>query len=98
MNTSLVIGVFCFLLIPGAIMVLLHHSIAFLLEKLYESTHCKSDGIVRKLRDASIMGYAEEWWQHLWYWLFFSIRALLVVFGIIFSLCMTSVVTDGCKV
>lgn len=95
MNTSLVIGVFCFLLIPGAIMVLLHHSIAFLLEKLYESTHCKSDGIVRKLRDASIMGYAEEWWQHLWYWLFFSIRALLVVFGIIFSLCMTSVVTDA---
>lgn len=76
-------------------MVGLHHLIAFLIDKLYWSHCCKSDGIVRKLRDATQMGYAEEWWQHLWYWLFFTIRCLLVVFGIIFTLCMTGVVMDA---
>lgn len=60
MNTSLIIGCFCCLIIPGAVLVGLHHLIAFILEKAYASSKVKSDGIIRKLRDASIMGYAEE--------------------------------------
>ena len=95
MNTSLIIYCFCFLLIPGAAFVGLHHLIAFILEKVYKSSKVKSDGIVRKLRDASVIGYAEEWWQHLWYWLFFSIRCALCLFGFIFAICLASSVIDA---
>lgn len=61
MNTSLIIYCFCFLLIPGPLLIGLHCLIAYILEKVYKSDKTKSDGIIRKLRDASIMGYAEEW-------------------------------------
>ena len=95
MNTSLIIAVFCFLLIPGIVLVGLHHLIAFILGKIYWSSKVKSDGIVRMLRDASIMGYAEEWWQHLWYWTFFTIRCAVCLFGFIFALAFTTMVFDA---
>ena len=95
MNTSLIFAVFCFLLIPGAVLVGLHHLIAFILERVYMSSKVKSDGIIRKLRDASIMGYAEEWWQHLWYWTFFTIRCTVCLFGFIFALAFTTMVFDA---
>ena len=95
MNTSLIIAVFCFLLIPGIVLVGLHHLIAFILGKVYLSSKVKSDGIVRMLRDASIMGYAEEWWQKLWYWTFFIIRCAVCLFGFIFALAFTTMVFDA---
>ena len=95
MNTSLIIAVFCFLLIPGIVLVGLHHLIAFILERLYVSDKVKSDGIIKKLRDASIMGYADEWWQKLWYWTFFVIRLTVCFFGIVFSLFMINYVLDA---
>ena len=95
MNTGLIIAVFCFLLIPGIVLVGLHHLIAFILGKVYLSSKVKSDGIVRMLRDASIMGYAEKWWQHLWYWTFFTIRCAVCLFGFIFALGFATMVTDA---
>ena len=95
MNTSLVIGVFCFLIIPGLLLVGIHHLIAFILQRVYWSNKVKSDGIVRQLRDASIMGYAEEWWQHLWYWTFFAIRCAVCLFGFIFALGFATMVGDA---
>ena len=95
MNTVLIIAVFCFLLIPGAVLVGLHHLIAYILERLYFSDKVKSDGIIKKLRDASIMGYADEWWQKLWYWTFFAIRCTVCFFGIAFSIFMIEYVVDA---
>ena len=95
MNTSLIIGCFCCLIIPGVVLVGLHHLIAFILERLYVSDKVKSDGIIKKLRDMSIMGYAEEWWQHLWYWTFFTIRLTVCFFEIVFSLFMINYVLDA---
>ena len=95
MNTSLIIAVFCFLLIPGIVLVGLHHLIAFILEKVYLSSKVKSDGIIRQLCDASIMGYADEWWQKLWYWTFFAIRCTVCSFGIAFSIFMIEYVVDA---
>lgn len=95
MNTSLIIGCFCCLIIPGVVLVGIHHLIAFILERVYMSSKVKSDGIIRKLRDASIIGYAEEWWQYLWYWLFFSIRCALCLFGFTFALCLAGRVFDA---
>lgn len=95
MNTSLIIAVFCFLLIPGIVLVGLHHLIAYILERLYFSDKVKSDGIIKKLRDASIMGYADEWWQKLWYWTFFAIRCTVCFFGIVFSIFMIEYVVDA---
>lgn len=59
------------------------------------SDKIKSDGIVQKLRDASIMGYADEWWQHLWYWTFFTIRCAVCLFGFIFALGLAGVTLDA---
>ena len=95
MNTSLIIGCFCFLIIPGVVLVGLHHLIAFILEIAYMSSKVKSDGIIRTLRDMSIMGYPEEWWQHLWYWTFFAIRCAVCLFGFIFALGFATMVTDA---
>ena len=95
MNTSLIIGVFCFLIIPGLLLVGIHHLIAFILQKVYWSNKVKSDGIVRQLRDASIMGYADIWWQHLWYWTFFAIRCAVCLFGFIFALGFATMVGDA---
>lgn len=86
MNTSSVILLFCIFLIPGLVLVGLHHLIAFILERAYCSPEVKSYGIIRKLRDASIMGFAEEWWQHLWYWTSFAIRCIVCLVGIMLSL------------
>ena len=95
MNTGLIIKCFCFLLIPGAVLVGLHHLIAYILEKVYLSNKVKFDGIVRQLRDASIMGFAEKWWQKLWYWTFFAIRCAVCFFGIVFSIFMIECVVDA---
>lgn len=95
MNTGLIIKCFCFLIIPGAVLVGLHHLIAYILERLYFSDKVKSDGIIKKLRDASIMGYADEWWQKLWYWTFFAIRCTVCFFGIVFSIFMIDSVLDA---
>lgn len=95
MNTSLIIGVFCFLIIPGLALIGIHYVIASILERVYHSDKVKSDGIIRMLRDASIMGYAEEWWQHLWYWTFFTIRCVVCLFGFIFALAFATMVFDA---
>lgn len=95
MNTSLIIWCFCFLIIPGLVLIGLHNLIAFILEKVYRSDKIKSDGIVRMLRDMSIMGYADEWWQHLWYWTFFTIRCAVCLFGFIFALGFATMVFDA---
>lgn len=95
MNISLIIYCFCFLLIPGPLLIGFHCLIAYILEKVYKSDKTKSDGIIRKLRDASIMGYAEEWWQHLWYWLFFTVRCSVCLFGFIFALGFATMVIDA---
>ena len=95
MNTILIIGVFCFLLIPCIVLVGLHHLIAYILEKVYLSNKVKFDGIVRQLRDASIMGFADEWWQKLWYWTFFTIRCAVCLFGFIFALGFAIMVGDA---
>lgn len=95
MNTSLIIYCFCFLLIPGLLLIGLHCLIAHILGKVYWNGKVKSDGIVRKLRDASIMGYAEEWWQHLWYWTFFTIRCAVCLFGFIFAIGFATMVIDA---
>lgn len=95
MNTILIIAVFCFLLIPGAVLVGLHHLIAYILERLYFSDKVKSDGIIKKLCDASITGYADEWWQKLWYWTFFVIRLTVCFFGIVFSIFMIDYVVNA---
>lgn len=95
MNTSLIIGCFCCLIIPGVVLVGIHHLIAFILEKLYWSDKIKSDGIVRMLRDASIMGYADIWWQYLCYWTFFTIRCAVCLFGFIFALGFATMVSDA---
>ena len=54
MNTSLIIGRFCCLIIPGAVLVGIHHLIAFILERAYMSSKVKSDGIIRTLRDCQL--------------------------------------------
>lgn len=95
MNTSLIIRCFCCLIIPGVVLVGIHHLIAFILEIAYMSSKVKSDGIIRTLRDMSIMGYAEEWWQHLWYWTFFVIRLTVCLFGFIFALGLAGVTLDA---
>ena len=97
MNTSLIIGVFCFLIIPGLLLIGIHHLIAFILQKVYCSNKVRFDGIgiVRQLRDASIMGFADEWWQKLWYWTFFTIRCAVCLFGFIFALAFTTMVFDA---
>ena len=95
MNTSLIIGVFCFLIIPGLLLIGIHHLIAYILEKVYLSNKVKFDGIVRQLRDASIMGFAEKWWQKFWYWTFFTIRCAVCFFGIVFSIFMIEYVVDA---
>lgn len=95
MNTSLIIAVFCFLLIPGIVLVGLHHLIAYILERLYVSDKVKSDGIIKKLRDASVMWRLKKLWQKLWYWTFFVIRLTVCFFGIVFSLFMINYVLDA---
>lgn len=95
MNTSLVISLFCILLVPGLFLIGLHHLIAFILERAYRSSKVSSYGIIRKLRDASIMGYAEERWQHLLYWTFFTIRYIILSLGAIFSLCIITCAVDA---
>lgn len=95
MNTSLIIGCFCFLLIPGVVLVGIHHLIAFILERVYMSSKVKSDGIIRTLRDMSMGGYADEWWQYLWYWTFFTIRCAVCLFGFIFALGFATMVFDA---
>ena len=97
MNTSLIIGVFCFLIIPGLLLIGIHHLIAFILQKVYCSNKVRFDGIgiVRQLRDASIMGFAEKRWQKLWYWTFFTIRCAVCLFGFIFALGFATMVGDA---
>ena len=95
MNISLIIKCFCFLLIPGAVLVVLHHLFAYILERLYHSDKVKSDGIVKKLRDASAMCQPEMWWQYLWYWTFFAIRCVVCFFGIVFSIFMVDSVVEA---
>ena len=95
MNISLIIKCFCFLLIPGAVLVVLHHLFAYILERLYHSDKVKSDGIVKKLRDASAMWRPEMWWQYLWYWTFFAIRCAICFFGIVFSIFMIESVVEA---
>lgn len=95
MNTSLIIGYFCCLIIPGVVLVGLHHLIAFILEIACMSGKVKSDGIIRTLRDMSVMYYADEWWQHLWYWTFFTIRCAVCLFGFICALCLAGVTLDA---
>ena len=94
MNTSLIIGCFCFLLIPGIVLVGLHHLIAYILERLYFSDKVRCDGIIKSLRDAFVMR-AEKWWQKLWYWTFFAIRCTVCFFGIVFSIFMIEYVVDA---
>ena len=95
MNTGLIIKCFCFLLIPGAVFVGLHHLIAYILETLYYSDKIKSDGIIKKLRDAFVMCRAEKLWQKLWYWTFFIIRCTVCFFGVVFSIFMIECVVDA---
>lgn len=59
------------------------------------SSKVRPDGIIRTLRDMSIMGYAYEWWQHLWYWTFFTIRCAVCLFGFIFALGFATMVFDA---
>lgn len=94
MNTSLIIGCFCFLLIPGIVLVGLHHLIAYILERLYFSDKVRCDGIIKSLCDAFVMR-AEKWWQKLWYWTFFAIRCTVCFFGIVFSIFMIEYVVDA---
>ena len=95
MNTSTVISLLCITLIPGLFLVGLHHLIAFILEIAYCSSKVSSYGIIRKLRDAHIMGFAEEWWQHFWYWTSFAIRCIICVVGLVFSLCIITCAVDA---
>lgn len=95
MNTSNVILLFCIFLVPGLFLIWLHHLIAFILERVYRSDRVKNFGIIRSLRDASIMGYAEEWWQHLWYWTSFAIRGIVCIIGIILSMCVVNFAIDA---
>lgn len=95
MNTGLIIKCFCFLLIPGAVLVGLHHLIAYILKRLCYSDKVKSDGIIKKLRDASAMWRPEMWWQYLWYWTFFSIRCTVCLFGFIFALLFVGATIDA---
>lgn len=95
MNTGLIIKCFCFLLIPGAVLVVLHHLFVYILGRLYHSNKVKSDGIIKKLRDASEMWRLKKWWQYLWYWTFFTIRYAFCFFGIIFSIFMMEMVVDA---
>lgn len=95
MNTSLTIKCFCFLLIPGAVLVGLHHLIAYILERLYVSDKVKSDGIIKKLRDSFVMWRPEKLWQKIWYWTFFAIRCTVCFFGIIFSIFMVESVVEA---
>lgn len=95
MNTVLIIKCFCFLLIPGAALVGLHHLIAYILERLYVSDKVKSDGIIKKLRDASVMWRPEKLWQKLWYWTFFVIRCTVCLFGFIFALLLVGATIDA---
>lgn len=95
MNTSLIIGLFCILLAPGLVLICLHHLIAFILERAYCSSNVSSYGIIRKLRDASIMGLAEDWWQHLWYWTSFVVRCIVCFIGIMLSLCLMTFSLDA---
>lgn len=95
MNISLIIKCFCFLLIPGAVLVVLHHLFAYILERLYHSDKVKSDGIIKKLRDASAMWRPEKWWQYLWYLTFFSIRCTVCLFGFIFALLLVGATIDA---
>lgn len=95
MNTVLIIKCFCFLLIPGAALVGLHHLIAYILERLYVSDKVKSDGIIKKLRDSFVMWRPEKLWQKIWYWIFFVIRCIVCFFGIVFSICMIDSVLDA---
>lgn len=95
MNTGLIIKCFCFLLIPGAVLVVLHHLFAYILKRLCYSDKVKSDGIIKKLRDASEMCRPEKLWQKLWYWTFFIIRCTVCFFGIIFSIFMIEMYLDA---
>ena len=95
MNISLIILLFCILLVPGLFLVGLHHLIASILERAYCSNKVSSLGLIRKLRDASVMGYAEEWWQHLLYWTFFAIRYIICVLGVMLSLCTIGEIIDA---
>lgn len=95
MNTSNVILLFCIFLGPGLVLIGLHHLIAFILERAYCSSKVSSFGIIRKLRDASIMGFAEEWWQHFWYWTSFAIRCIVCIVGIMLSLCVATFSIDA---
>ena len=95
MNTILIIKCFCFLLIPGAVLVGLHHLIAYILERLYFSDKVRCDGIIKSLRDASVMWRQEKLWQKLWYWTFFAIRCTVCFFGIVFSIFMIEYVVDA---
>ena len=95
MNTILIIKCFCFLLVPGAVLVALHHLFAYILGRLYHSDKVKRDGIIKKLRDASETCRLEKWWQYLWYWTFFTIRCAFCFFGIIFSIFMMESVLDA---
>jgi hypothetical protein len=95
MNVQTVILLFCVFLVPGLFLIGLHHLIAFILERAYCSSNVSSYGIIRKLRDASIMGLAEEWWQHLWYWTSFVIRCIVCFIGIMLSLCLMTFSLDA---
>lgn len=95
MNTSNVILLFCIFLVPGLFLICLHHLTAFILERVYRSDRVKSFGIIRSLRDASIMGYAEEWWQHLWYWTSFAIRCIVCIIGFTLSMCVVYFAIDA---
>lgn len=95
MNISSIIALFCIFLIPGLLLIGLHHLIAFILERVYRSSKVSSHGIIRKLRDASIMGYAEEGWQHFWYWTSFTIRGIILLVGLTFSLCWVYYAMDA---
>ena len=95
MDTGLIIKCFCFLLIPGAVLVGLHHLIAYILERLYYSDKVRCEGVIKKLRDAFVMWRAERWWQKLWYWTFFVIRCTVCFFGVVFSIFMIENVLDA---
>lgn len=95
MNTNSIIILFCIFLIPGLLLIGLHHLTAFILERVYRSSKVSSHGVIRKLRDASIMGYAEEWWQDFWYWTSFAIRCIVCFIGVMFSLCVVHFAIDA---
>lgn len=95
MNVQNVILLFCIFLVPGLFLIGLHHLIAFILKKAYCSPTVSCDGIIRKLRDASIMGCAEEWWQHLWYWTSFAIRIVVCEIGVMLSLILMASSLDA---